>query len=170
MPEPHEFCRDCDAVVEPQREGEPYSCYRGGDDKPLVELASDENGHPLRSAACLAANPPLLTREEFLAAVRERCEDDELVLTNRALGSIGRFRLYRDRHTGTLFIRLLDAFAAIPIQPYPTGGDVAFIDEAKWGPTAIERAETALFIARHDLESLQRILAGLGEPGPGQTD
>ena len=170
MPEPREYCRGCDALVERQREGEPYSCYRGGDDKPLVELKADENGHPLRSAACLADNPPLLTREQFLAAVREQCEDDELVLSAVALFSIERIRTHTDLDGRRMFLRLRDAFASIPMQPSPDGGDIAFVGEAVWGDEAIRRTEDALHATWLQADSLQSLLAGLGETEPAQTD
>jgi hypothetical protein len=152
--------------VEPQREGEPYCCYRGGDGKPLVELASDENGHPLRSAACLADNPPLLSREEFLAAIREQCETDELAIPEWDLVCwIDHIESHRIRDRSAVFVRLRDAFAAIPCQPSPTGDYLAFVGEAKWGADAIMLAESELRMLNEHVYNLRDILSGLGEPG-----
>lgn len=116
------------------------------------------------------ANQPLLTRDEFLAAVREECEDDELVLTDGALTSIGRILTYHDREHKELFVRLRDGFASIPMEPSPDGGDIAFVGEAVWGDEALRRAEDALHATWLQADSLQSLLSGLGEAEPAKTD
>ena len=116
------------------------------------------------------ANQPLLTREEFLAAVRKLSEDDELVLPSRALVGIDRILAHHTLSHSLLFVRLRDAFAAIPMQPSPTGGDLAFVGEAVWGDEAIRRTEDALHATWLQADSLQSLLAGLGETEPAQTD
>lgn len=117
-----------------------------------------------------ATTQPLLTREEFLAAVREECEDDELVLPSRALVGIDRIWAHRVRDHSVQFVRLRDAFAAIPMQPSPDGGDIAFVGEAVWGDEALRRAEDALHATWLQADSLQNLLAGLGEAEPAKTD
>ena len=112
---------------------------------------------------------PLLTREEFLAAVRELSED-ELVMPSRDLVGIDRIWAHRVLDHSVQFIRLRDAFAAIPMQPSPDGGDIAFVGEAVWGDEALRRAEDALHETWLQADSLQSLLAGLGEPEPTATD
>ena len=112
----------------------------------------------------------LLTREEFLAAVREQCEGDELVLPRSALLEIERIRTHTDLDGRRMFLRLRDAFAAVPLQRSPTGGDLAFVGEAVWGDEAIRRTEDALHATWLQADSLQSLLAGLGETEPAQTD
>ena len=67
-------------------------------------------------------------------------------------------------------VRLRDAFASIPMQPSPDGGDIAFVGEAVWGDEAIRRTEDALHATWLQADSLQSLLAGLGEPGSGETN
>lgn len=117
-----------------------------------------------------ATTQPLLTREEFLAKVRECCEDDELVLSSRALVGIDRIWAHRVLGHSLLFVRLRDAFAAIPMRPSPDGGDIAFVGEAVWGDEALRRTEDALHATWLQADSLQSLLAGLGEPEPTQDD
>ena len=164
MPDPHDYCHGCDALVKPKRKGGLYRCDPGCGD-PLAKLETYA-GQPLRSAWCIVNNPPLLTREEFLAAVRELSEDDELVLPSRALVGIDRIWAHRVLGHSVQFVRLRDAFASIPMQPSPTGGDIAFVGQAAWGDEAMRRAKDELFMTRLHADHLQRITAGLGGPGP----
>ena len=112
----------------------------------------------------------LLTREEFLAAVRKLSEDDELTIPESALVGIDRIWAHRVLDHSVQFVRLRDAFASIPMQPSPDGGDIAFVGEAVWGDEAIRRTEDALHATWLQADSLQSLLAGLGEPGSGETN
>ena len=112
----------------------------------------------------------LLTREEFLAAVRKLSEDDELTIPESALVGIDRIWAHRVLDHSVQFVRLRDAFASIPMQPSPDGGDIAFVGEAVWGDEALRRAEDALHATWLQADSLQSLLASLGETEPVQTD
>ena len=52
------------------------------------------------------ANQPLLTREEFLTAVREECIGAELALPEQELVNIDRIRCRRAREFSRMFVRL----------------------------------------------------------------
>ena len=112
----------------------------------------------------------LLTREEFLAAVRKLSEDDELTIPESALVDIERIQWYHAPQLRRMFVRLRDSFASIPMQPSPDGGDIAFVGEAVWGDEAIRRTEDALHATWLQADSLQSLLAGLGEAEPAHTD
>jgi hypothetical protein len=116
------------------------------------------------------ANQPLLTREEFLTAVREECIGAELALPEQELVNIDRIQCRRAREFSRMFVRLRDDIAAIPILSPPTGQGIAFVGEANWGLDAEQIVEAAIEQARNDLDSLQHLLAGLAETGPAQTD
>ncbi len=116
------------------------------------------------------ANQPLLTRDEFLAAVREECAGAELALPEQELVNIDRIRCRRTREFSRMFVRLRDDLAAIPILSPPTGQGIVFVGEANWGLDAAQIVEAAIEQARNDLDSLQHLLAGLGEPGSGETN
>lgn len=159
-------CSGCPSLGGPSGIGGSFYCESGDDQ---IDLATHD-GRPLRSAKCVAANQPLLTRDEFLAAVRAECEDDELVLPSRALADIRRIWIHHDRSSGGLFIRTSDALAYIPTRLSPMGCSIAFIGCATWGEGAVHGASVSLAVARKEVEYLERLLAGLGEPGPAQTD
>jgi len=116
------------------------------------------------------ANQPLLTREEFLAAVRELSEDDELTIPESALVDIDRIQWHHAPQLRRMFVRLRDGIVSIRLLPAPSAPGIAFVGEAVWGDEAIRRTEDALHAIWLQADSLQSLLAGLGETEPAQTD
>ncbi len=116
------------------------------------------------------ANQPLLTREEFLAAVRKLSEDDELTIPESALVDIDRIQWHHAPQLRRMFVRLRDGFASIRLLPAPSAPGIAFVGEAVWGAGAMRLAKCEIAAYRRDIEALEHMLAGLGETEPAQTD
>jgi hypothetical protein len=156
-------CSGCPSLGGPSGIGGSFYCESGDDQ---IDLETHD-GRPLRSAQCVAANQPLLTREEFLAAVREECEDDELVLPFSPLVETGTIQWHFDSAFNRLYVRLRDAFVCVPTQRTPAGGCIAFVGAATWGARALKAARASFLVSHAETASLEAILAGLGETEPG---
>jgi hypothetical protein len=158
-------CSGCPALGGPSGIGGSFYCESGDDQ---VDLET-RDGRPLRSAKCIANNQPLLTREEFLAAVRKLSEDDELTIPESALVDIERIQWHHAPQLRRMFVRLRDSFASIRLLPAPSAPGIAFVGEAVWGSGAMRLAKCEIAAYRRNIESLEHMLAGLGEAEPAQT-
>jgi hypothetical protein len=161
-------CSGCPALGGPSGIGGSFYCESGYDQ---VDLETHD-GRPLRSAQCVAANQPLLTREEFLAAVRELADyKNAPVVKLPEITDIKGILWYFDGAAQRMYIRLRDDIASVPIlQPREYGQYFVFVCHASWGQDAVAKVNVALSGRCSDREFLQHLLAGLGETEPAQTD